>query len=324
VGWFITAIVLFLIGLFSLLFLPKVRIKDEGASTRMEPVYKTVSLKPIGLFFIFLAIVPLIFSMFAIVGAKNVGVPTVFGKPTGGTYGSGLNFKAPWVSVTDIDATVQPEEYKGDSCIYVKIADAGSACVSLAYRWRINPDGADTVYSDYRNAENGVTEAVRSALVSTNIKAAINEVFGTYDPLEGADITSDMSPQEISNLKLVLPPLGEFNEAIKTNVEEKIKDLGDLIEIQSVTISYLKLPDSTQARIDKINAKVADTKLAIADVAIKKAQSDANKELASSLQDPNVLVSKCLDGMIEGEIKAPAGFQCFPNSGSSVVIPSAN
>lgn len=279
--------------------------------------------KPYGFIGVGLALLLAFLSCFAVVGAKNVGVPTVFGKPTGDTMGSGLNFKAPWVNVTDIDGTVKLREYFGKDCIQVKISDAGSACVSLSYRWRINPDGADTVYTDYRKSEDGIEEGVRKALVSTNIKAAINEVFGSYDPMQGAVITPDMTPQEVAALKITLPNLEEFNQKIKTNVENKIKTLGDLIDIQTVTISYLALPQGTQERIDKINAKVADTKLAIADISIKKAQADANKELAASLQDPNVLVSKCLDGMIEGLIRAPAGFQCFPNSGSSVVIPGS-
>jgi regulator of protease activity HflC (stomatin/prohibitin superfamily) len=280
--------------------------------------------KPYGFIGVGLSLVLLLLSCFAVVGAKNVGVPTVFGKPTGETFNSGLNFKAPWVNVTDIDGTVKIREYFGDDCIKVKISDAGSACVSLSYRWRINPDGADVVYTDYRKSEDGIEEGVRKALVSTNIKAAINEVFGEYDPMQGAVITPDMTPQQVAALKITLPNLEEFNQKIKDNVEQKIENLGDLIDIQSVTISYLSLPTGTQERIDRINAKVADTKLAIADISIKKAQADANKELAASLQDPNVLVSKCLDGLIEGEIKAPAGFQCFPNSGSSVVIPSSN
>lgn len=314
-AWFITSIVLLLIAVCWFVFAPTLKdTYDED---------KVFRLKPFGFIFVGLALLMLLFSCFAIVGAKNVGVPTVFGKPTGETMSSGLNFKAPWVNVTDIDGTVKLREYFGEDCISVKISDAGSACVSLSYRWRINPDGADTVYTDYRKSEDGIEEGVRKALVSTNIKASINEVFGEYDPMQGAVITPNMTPQEVANIKITLPNLEEFNQKIKTNVESKIDELGGLIDIQSVTISYLSLPKGTQERIDKINAKVADTKLAIADIAIKAAQADANEELAASLQDPNVLVSKCLDGLIEGEINAPAGFQCFPNSGSSVVIPSA-
>lgn len=329
-AWFITAIILAFIMLGWFVFAPNYYTTKQVPTGEYDHLNRQIvekerishSSKKYGFFLLPLIILSLTFSCFAIVGAKNVGVPTVFGKTTGDTYGAGLNFKPPWVSVTDIDATVQPEEYNGDDCIYVKIADAGSACISLAYRWRINPDGADTAYVDYRNAEEGVQEAIRKALVSTNIKAAINEVFGSYNPLEGADITADMTPQQIANLTIKLPELQTFNDAIKKNVEEKIEDLGDLIEIQSVTVSYVKLPESTESRINAFNAKVMEARQAVVDISIAKAQATANNELADSLDDPNVLVSKCLDGMISGDIDAPAGFQCWSGTNGSVVIPA--
>jgi regulator of protease activity HflC (stomatin/prohibitin superfamily) len=316
VVWFIISLTLGLVGLLWLVFAPSVwHDSEEDKNWRMKR-FAWVLLIP--------AIIALFLSSFARVGAHNVGVEKSFGgATTGNNFGAGFHFKAPWNSVTDIDATIQPEEYKGSDCIYVKIADAGSACISVAYRWRINPDGADKVYADYRNSESGITEGVRKALVSTNIKAAINEVFGAYDPLAGVEITEDMTPEQLASIKIQLPDLKQYNAAIKTNVEEKIKDLGDLIEIQSVTVSYIKLPDKTQDRINQVNAKVVDVKLALQDVAIKTAQAAANVELAESLKDPNVLVSKCLDGMISGEIKAPAGFQCWSGNGGTVVVPAS-
>lgn len=272
----------------------------------------------------FLGAVLILLSCFASVGPRSVGVEKFFSATTGKTYGPGVVFKAPWNSVTDVDGSIHPEEYKGDNCIYVKIADAGTACVTLSYRWRIKPDGADEVYKDYDKAEGDLDDTVRTALVSTNIKASVNEVFGTYDPLGGVEITEDMTPEELASIKVQLPNLAMFNSAIEENVAEKIEDLGNLIEIQSVTVSYIKLPDTTQDRINQINAKGLDGKLALQDVAIKEAQAAANLKLAESLKDPNVLVSKCLDGLISGEIKAPAGFQCWSGNGGAVVVPSAN
>ena len=44
--------------------------------------------------------------------------------------------------------------------------------------------------------------------------------------------------------------------------------------------------------------------------------------LADSVtNDPNVLVSKCLDLVNEGK-SLPAGFQCWPNTDGSMVIPA--
>lgn len=313
---FITAIILLVIGLIMLPFLPT-EVKS------LERPGETFSTRPIAFLPLGLAVVFLILSCFTVVGTRNVGVPTSFGKTTGDTYGAGLHPKAPWVKVTDVDATIQPEEYRGKDCIYVKIADGGSACVSLAYRWRINAKQADVAFVDYRKSDDGVLEGIRKALVSTNIKAAINEVLGKYDPLVGADLKPDMTPNELANVKInVVPDYQQINADIQTNLESKIAKLGGLIDIQSVTVSYLELPESTQKRINAFNAAVQDTKIALQQIATKDAQAEANRRLASSLKDPAVLVSKCLDGLISGEITGFAGFQCWPGSGSAVVLPS--
>lgn len=278
-----------------------------------------------GLPLLFLALLLIGLSCLSKVDTRNVGVETVFGKPTGETHGAGLVVKAPWVSITDIDATVQVENYGPNNPINVKIADGGDADVYLSYRWRINPDGADKVFQDYRGSDLGITKAVRQALVSTNVKAAINEELGTYDPLANTAVLGpDATAEEIAALKVnVVPDYKALNVAIQKNVEAKIKGLGDLIDIQSVTISGVKLPKTTQTRINAFNASVQNTKIALQEIQTKAAQADGNKQLAASLQDPNVLVSKCFDALAAGDFVAPAGFSCWSGGGSGVVIPSS-
>lgn len=316
--WFIPGVILALIGLVVVLVNPKIYQTNYLGVRTSE-----TSTRPFGAGAVLVGALCILMSCFAIVGTRNVGVPTVFGKPTEETYSAGLNFKAPWVSVTDIDATVQVEEYNGDSCIYVKIGDGGSACVSLAYRWRINPDAADEVYEDYRNSDLEINDAVRKALVSTNIKAAINEVLGTYNPLDGAELTANMTPEELSNAQInVVPDYQQLNADIQDNLETKLDDVGGLVDVQSITVSYIKLPDGTQQRIDAFNQAVQETKIALQEVATKNAQADGNRVLAESLQDPNVLVSKCLDALADGSFTAPAGFSCWPGNNGSVVIPA--
>ena len=49
--------------------------------------------------------------------------------------------------------------------------------------------------------------------------------------------------------------------------------------------------------------------------------AEANKILAASIaNDPNVLVRECLR-LIDENKPLPAGFQCWPSTGGSVVIP---
>lgn len=313
--WFIIAVFLALPAIV-MIIKGKVNYKNDRGNL------ETVNLRPAGVGVLFLALLFLAFSSFTVVGARNVGVEKFFSATTGRTLDAGVHLKAPWNTVNDIDATIQPEEYTTGNPISVKIGDQGAARVALAYRWRINPDGADEIYKDYRNAED-ITEAVRKALVSTNIKAALNEELGTYNPLENVTIDATMTPSEIAKVTIPPIPYAELNRAVKSNLEGKIKDLGDLIQVQSVTISYIQLPESTQGKINEFNTKIQSSKNALIDIAIKTAQSTANEKLSKSVDDsPNVLVSKCLDSLAEGEFKAPPGFSCWPGTNSSVVIPA--
>jgi regulator of protease activity HflC (stomatin/prohibitin superfamily) len=321
---FIIGIIVVLIGLAWVRFgyISEDTTREYGGQTFGSP---SKSYRPWGWVGVGLGLLLVIGSCFTVVHTRAVGVPTSFSKPTGDTYGSGLHFKAPWVNVTDIDATIQPEEYKGDDCIQVKIADGGTACVSVSYRWRINPDHADEIFADYRNSEKDITDTVRSALVSTNIKAALVEVLGSYNPLNGADIRPNMSPEELANVKVnIVPDYEQINADVKANVEQKIAGLGGMIEIESITVSGVALPEATQDRINAFNQAVQETKIALQEVATKEAQARGNEQLAKSLQDPNVLVSECLDALSAGDFEAPAGFSCWPGAGGGVVIPGVN
>lgn len=309
--WFYVAIFFAILGILGLLI---------GKVNNPDNPNRPFSFRPLGALFIVIALLFTALSSFTVVGSRNVGVEKFFNATTGRTLPPGPHFKAPWHNVTDIDGTIQPEEYTTGNPIWVKIGDQGEAKVALSYRWRINPAGADEIYKDYRNAED-ITEAVRKALVTTNIKAALNEELGTYNPLENVQIDASMTPSQIAKVTIPPIPFAQLNAAVKKNLETKIADLGGLIQVQSVTISYLQLPKSTQDKINEFNAKVQDSKNALIDIAIKSAQATANEKLAKSVDNsPNVLVSKCIDGLVEGSIQNQPGFSCW-GAGSAVVIP---
>lgn len=324
--WFIAGIILVLIGALWLWFFPKTVTIEKEVREGMRIVKvptevsggKTAGFVPLFIGLLFIALMS-----FTIVETRTVAVATQFNKPTGTIYSAGLHFKAPWIKTTEIDASIQPEEYKGKDCISVKISDGGEACVWLAYRWRIKASGADQLFQDYRKSDDDIQQTVRSALVSTNVKASINEIFGTWDPLENIKVSSGMSPEELANIKVsAVPDYAAFNKLIQERVEDKIVALGDLIEIQSVTISGFDVPEGTQKRINQINAAAANTKVSLQEVATKDAQATGNKRLADSLKDPNVLVSKCFDALAAGDFELPAGGSCWPGGGGGVVIPS--
>jgi len=333
---FTLSIILLIIGILWLIFVRdhKIKVKNEERDFRgglVEPAeYKNIGLRKMGYLFLAMALILLLLASITQVGTRSVGVATSFNKPTGHNYTSGLHVKAPWIKVHEVDGTVQTTEYFGSDCIKVKISDGGESCIDAAYRWRINNDNADKAFADYSKKEDSITEGVRKGVVSTNMKASINEVFGTWNPLSNVNIKSNMTPEELANIKIeAIPPYETFNQSIKDSAQTKINDLsgkdvkGGLATVLSVTISGFDMPQVTQDRINRINAAASDTKVALQDVATKNAQASGNNKLAASLKDPNVLVSRCIDGLLAGDIQNQPGFSCWPGGGNSVVLPSS-
>lgn len=238
------------------------------------------------------------FTSFAAVEAKQVGVITTWGKPAEQTLGSGPHWKAPWQKVTEIDATTQTDEYHGDSAINVILADKNTADISATIRWSVNKKNANDVYADFRSDD--PTQSLRDAVVSTQFKAAVNAVFASYD-------ATSTKPADVDTLAA---------EAQK----RMLARTKGLVDIESVTISYIKPDKAVQKKINAIQAQSAKTRIADEQIATAKKEASANRELAASLRDPNVLVSKCLDIVAEGA-NLPAGFTCMGNSGA-VVVPS--
>lgn len=255
------------------------------------------------------AVVPLILALvigfFAFttrVEAKQVGVLTTFGKPASKTYDAGLAFHMPWQKMTQIDATTQTNEYHGDSAIKVILVDKNTADISATIRWSVNRENANDVYADFRSDD--PTDSLNKAVVSTQFKAAMNSVFNSYD-------ATDESPKTTTELAKEV-------EAIMADKTD------DLVNIKSITISYIKPDAAVQKKIDALQTQRGATKVANEKIVTAEAEAKANQILADSVSnDPNVLVSKCLDLIADGAFTPPAGFSCWPGGGGGVVIPSS-
>jgi len=249
------------------------------------------------------------FTSVTTVSTKNVGIVTAFGRPTGEVLSNGLHITPPWVDVTEFDAAIQTNDFKGDSCTTVRLGTEGKACVENSVQWRIIPDAASGLFVDYRSFE-----AMSSALVDRQRVAALNAVFAGFDPL--AKIKSD-------NAGAGTPTLAELGDQAKARLQEL---LGDRLAVDSVVISLVKYDDGTQAKIDAYQAEVAATRIAEQRQQTAEADAVANRKLAQSVsKDPNVLVSKCLDTLADMQKagqQVPAGFSCWPGGSSAVVVPS--
>lgn len=244
-----------------------------------------------------LAIFVLILGSTTIVSTRNIGVVTTFGRPSG-TLSNGLHAKAPWQSVTEMNGTIQIDNHTGDAATTVRLGNNSTAFVDNSVRWRIQPAAADELFLDYRDFEN-----VRDNLVTRELRAALNEVFSDFDPL--APENSD----------------GANVQALGDDVAEKLRGkVGAQIEIINVIVPLVNYDEATQSRINALNVEKANTRVAEQRAKTAEAEARANEILAASVSnDPNVLVSKCLDAAREAHI-SPLG--CWPNTTAVPTVPA--
>ena len=274
---------------------------------------------------VLLAVVIVLASLVTTVGTKDVGVVTTFGRPTGRDLSNGIHLKLPWQKVTEMDAAIQPDEFAGRDCIDVRIGDSSTACADLTIRWHIAQNEASSLFQNYRS--NDVNATIRSSLVVTQLKAAVNDVLGEFNPLanvnQAANQTQDNT--EIS----AAPNLDEFSRQVEQQMRLRLAAANGgraQVIIDSVTMSFLRLADTTQQKINAYQAEVGNTRIAEQKEKTAAAEAAANQALAASVsKDPNVLVSKCLDTleeMVKAGTSVPAGFSCWPGAGSNLVLPA--
>lgn len=233
-----------------------------------------------------LAFCLLFFDSFTTVPARSVAVQTAFGKVQGHPLGSGWHWVAPWNDIEKFDASVQTlkfyqaEKKDNGDCITVRLANNTNACVDVTAQWQINHAGdVNSLYLQYKTFDN-----IHDNLVLRQLQSALNEVFGTYDPLIAVGTSQD-KPQ--TNTK-------DLQDDVKSALQ---RDLGTVILIPSVTIPLVHFDQATEDRLKAFQAAKADTQIAEQQKATAQAQADANKILAvdPSTKDPGVQYQNCLN-----------------------------
>lgn len=229
-----------------------------------------------------LAFVILLLGLFTIVGTRQIGIETVFGRPNGQTLSNGLHWKAPWANVNEMDGAIQIDKHIDDqadennrgSALTIRLGNSSTAWADTSVRWEIKQDAADELFVQYKTFAN-----VRDNLITRNLQVALNEVFATYDPL---------APQNLDT-----SPLPGLSTRATKIMQDKVGSQVTIFEVQVPTIAY---DGNTEEKINNINAQRADTAKALESQKTAEAQAKANAILSQSVNnDPNVLVSKCLD-----------------------------
>ncbi len=241
-------------------------------------------------------------STVVVVPVQQVGIPVTFGTP-GAPMNNGLHLKAPWTDVTLMDGTVQIDDNLGDRRTEIRLGNQSIAYVQNNVRWRIRPEAADRLFRDHKTFER-----IGPALEEPELAAALNAALQDYNPL--GTVTGDT------------PSRDQIADQVRARLTEKI---GDRLIIESVTIPVINFDEQTQNRINAYQTEVGNTRIAEQRKKTAEAEAAANQTLAGSVSnDPNVLVSKCLDTLNEMVTRGqtvPVAFTCWPGStGTSGVI----
>lgn len=294
------------------------RTEDGGTVKVRSTAFKWVRIS--GYVVLALAAAILVKSSLVQVSTKNVGIETTFGKPSG-ELSNGLHFKLPWEKVTEMDAAIQTDTYIDNRCFKVRIANQQTACVYINFQWRINPNSAQELYRDYRTFDH-----VRDALVTRRLTAVVNEQLSNYNPLNsvaGADLPQ--GEQRNPSLAVIAKNVNaQMKDEIGGAVQGDEQTDTDSIEVLSTIIPLITFDNETQGRINQLQQQVALTRVALQSKKTAKAQAQANKALAASVNtSPNVLVSHCisiLETMVKNGQPVPAGFSCWPGGSLAGVI----
>lgn len=330
-GWFIFAVILFLIAV--LAFTVSVKVKGpeesrefaeknlEGREYRAwEKEYTTVRgarivVGLIGFVLLFLAGLIVTLDSVAKVPPRNVGVQIHFGKAVK-ALPNGWHIIPPWDSVEKIDASVQTMIRTSDnngSCITVRLANQTTACVDVTTQWNIDHNG-DVVglYNKYRSGSGVFHNVERNVVERKLAQQVLPDVFANFDPL--AVITGDGKP--------VVNPTS-FSESALAKMRAAV-DSG--IVIDSVTIGLVHYDNVTQEKLNAFAQALADTRIATQNKLTTAQQKLANDNLvAASSSDPGVKYQNCLNLIKDLAAKnqlanLPATFNCNEAGSSTPVI----
>ena len=231
-----------------------------------------------------------------IVGTRQVGIVTNFGKPTGETLSNGLHWLAPWKKVEEMDAAIQNDVYNGDSRIQVRLGNNSTALADVNIRWNIKQDAADELFRQYKTFGN-----VRSNLIERNLRTALNEAFTKFDPLAGEPLPGQ--------------PRVDLNSVTQNALALMRDKSGDQVEIIDLSIPVIDYDDNTEQRINAITAARAETTKAEQDAKTAEQRAAAAKVLANQpVPNLSIAIAACVNKMAE----TGQNLNCFP-IGSNVV-----
>ena len=251
---------------------------------------------------------------FKIVGAKDIGVPVTFGKPSGSVLHNGWNWKNPVTQVHVFDGALQTEQFSTDKedagdPIQVRLFTGSIAGVNVTFQWKLADDNSvKQIYLNYRQPQN-----INTQLVKRLLQQALNNVFENYNPYAAliAAQTSTDKPNTPGTQQVAVSYTDLQKQAFGELSVELAKQGVDAV---SLTIARVDYDQATQTQLSNLGAAIANTQIAIQNEKTAQAQGKANAELNAQPATGTTLTQLCIQATLEmaKEGHPPAGaWNCF-------------
>lgn len=289
---FVLAIILLIAGVLALIF--------GGMAPGRQSV---LGWRAGGAVAVVLALLLYIISGLKSVPVKNIGVPQSFGSVHGGYYGPGIHETwTPWLHLTDINETVQTTTFEGNNCLQVRVGGQQSACADITIQWQILPAAAGSLFSDYANQGDLMTE-VQNAVVIRELKQVVNSTLGDYNPIT-----------DVQNVTNTNSATSQFTQTGPQILHTMQADIGGRIHVLTVLMPFIHYSGTVEDKLNSIQQTYANFAIAQENVKVNQQQAAAYAKLGTP--SVNALISECLTSTVP----RPAGFQCFPGAGSGLSL----
>ncbi len=300
-GWFILAVIVWLITLVAVVYAATLA---ESGAPRVFAYTGAVLGLAVG------------FGLFALSGVKsvpvkNIGVPQTFGVVGSTVYEPG-NHETwdPFLHLTNINETVQTTTYEdrgndnGTSCnggLAVRIGGQQTACADVTIQWQILPSAASSLYSDYANQGDFMTE-ITNAVVVRELKQVVNNDLGDYNPITDVQSVTGTGTQTSTFTNLGPKVLADMKA-----------DIGSRVNILTLLLPQLHYATPLENKLSGIQQAYADFAVAQENVKVAGQEQLALRQLGNPTL--NQLVAQCLV-----DSKTNTNLQCIPGATSNLQL----
>jgi len=236
---------------------------------------------------------------FVIIGPGETGVPVLFGKVTGSTLSSGLNFVNPLVNVERFDIKTQnytmsgvhdEGDQQGDDAIRVLTSDGLEVIIDLTVLYRVREDQAPRILRE-------IGENYRQIIVRPVTRTKIRDNAVGYDAVSLYSSRRD-----------------EFQVRIFREIQAIFSKRG--LELEQLLVRNITLPNSVKQAIEsKINAEQESQKMQFV-LAKEKQEADRKRVEAQGIADYQKIISTNLtkEQLQYEQIKAQKELAASPNA----------